>query len=140
MLHFPALFLWGYLVLFIQITDEVEFLLSLDHCDSFNLVSFFFHFNTVKPKKPVITCTGAQGNISSVTIREGDDLECSCSSTGLPPPNVIWELSSGRRNISVLKRTKITRHETNLYTCVAENQYGFKDQSTLDVIVQCKYL
>lgn len=93
----------------------------------------------MKPKKPVITCTGAE-DVSSVTIKEGDDLECSCASTGLPPPNVIWELPGRKSNVSVLKRKEITKHETNLYTCVAENQYGFKNQSTLDVIVQCKYL
>lgn len=92
----------------------------------------------MKPKKPVINCTGAQEVVSSVTIREGDSLKCSCFSTGLPPPNVVWELPDGRSNVSVLKRTKIKRYETKLYTCVAENQYGFKNQSTLDLIVQCK--
>ncbi len=99
----------------------------------------FFKFCIVKPTKPLITCKGAQDEVSNITVTEGDDIECSCSSNGLPLPNVMWELPRGKNNGSVLKKEKILRNETTIYTCVANNQYGFHNQSVLHVQVQCKY-
>ena len=92
---------------------------------------------TVKPAKPIITCAEARGNISSITVKEGDNLECSCTSNGLPLPNVVWELPGN--NGSVLKEENISRNEANLYTCVASNQYGFLNRSVLHVKVQCEF-
>jgi hypothetical protein len=93
----------------------------------------------VKPTKPKITCVGEQGVVFNIAVREGDDLECSCSSEGSPSPNILWALPhGGKSNGSVLKKEKISRNETNIYTCVANNQYGFHNQSILDVKVQCK--
>lgn len=92
----------------------------------------------MEPSKPIITCERKEG--SNITVKEGDDVDCSCSSTGLPLPKVVWKLpgikSNGSR--SVLKIQNISRNESNAYTCVASNQYGSHNVSVLQVKVQCK--
>ncbi|XP_028412700.1 neural cell adhesion molecule 1-B-like [Dendronephthya gigantea] len=90
----------------------------------------------VKPTQPRITCDSAKDDVSRIIVKEGDDLECLCSATGLPLPNVVWKLAGKRSNSSVLKIKKISRKEMNFYTCVANNQYGFHNQSVLNVHVQ----
>ena len=93
---------------------------------------------TVRPTKPLITCKGAQEDFSNLTVREGNDLECSCSSSGLPSPNVFWKFFGGKSNDSVLKKEKISRNDPNIYTCVAVNKYGLYNQSVLHLQVQRK--
>ena len=102
------------------------------------IMTKFFLTLTERPTKPHITCTGEQGGISNLTVREGDDLECECSSEGLPSPKVIWEFSGGKSDDSVLKKEKISRNGSNIYTCIASNQYGVYNRSVLHLHVQCE--
>ena len=79
-----------------------------------------------------------RGEFSNLTVREGDHLECTCSSKGSPVPKVVWEFFGRKSNDSLLKKRKITRNEPNIYTCVASNQYGLYNQTVLNLQVQCK--
>lgn len=96
----------------------------------------------VRPTKPIISCGGEfVGEMFSLTVKEGENLNCSCSSFGMPAPNIMWMLPERTSNYSyssVLVKENISRSDGKKYTCIASNKYGFHNQSVIDIRVQCK--
>ena len=92
--------------------------------------------------------------------RERETIMIKCNAVGYPPPTVVWNRINGilsdrvsvSDSISVpngygnvtrvsvnLIITNVSREDTGVYTCSANNSIG-SDSSNVNITVQCKYL
>ena len=95
---------------------------------------------------PIITIPE---NKQSYTLTENDNI--TCTATGYPVPDIVWENDDGSSNRLVTGSLKadngnipsvsvsltVRRTDTGVYSCVANNSVG-NDIHTINVIVQCK--
>ena len=86
-------------------------------------------------------------------ITEGDNITITCESIGNPLPTVIWSRTNGARviagnytesqNVSKVSRnltiTNVSREDTGVYTCSANNSVGIVS-SNVSITVQCKFV
>ena len=96
--------------------------------------------------------------LNDTIIREGNTNTITCEALGYPPPTVVWNRINGilservslSDSISVpngygnvtrvsvnLTITNVSREDTGVYTCSANNGIG-SDSSNVSITVQCK--
>ena len=77
------------------------------------------------------------------TVREGDDFNCLCNSTGgNPPPIASWykdgNLVSGPGYLkTILSLKNINGSDTGNYSCIVES-HDLNDTKSVEIQVQCK--
>ena len=96
--------------------------------------------------------------LNDTIVREGNTTTVICEAFGYPPPTVVWnrinEILSDRVSVSDsvsvptgygnvtrvsvnLTITNVSREDTGVYTCSANNSIG-SDSSNVSITVQCK--
>ena len=96
--------------------------------------------------------------LNDTIVREGYTTTITCEAFGYPPPTVVWNRINGilsdrvsvSDSVSVptgygnvtrvsvnLTITNISREDTGVYTCSANNSIG-SDSSNVTITVQCK--
>ena len=77
------------------------------------------------------------------TVKEGDDFNCLCNSTGgNPPPTASWykddNLVSGLEYLkTILSLKNINGSDTGNYSCIVES-HDLNDTKSVEIQVQCK--
>jgi len=98
--------------------------------------------------------------INNIIIREKNITTITCDSFGYPPPTIVWSRSNGAlsdrvsvsNSVSVstgngnvtrvsvnLTITNVSREDTGVYTCSANNSIG-SDSRNVSITVQCKFV
>uniref|UniRef100_A0A3Q3WHZ4 Tyrosine-protein kinase receptor n=1 Tax=Mola mola TaxID=94237 RepID=A0A3Q3WHZ4_MOLML len=69
---------------------------------------------------------------SKVTLMEGNKVDLSCSTSGVPSPEMIWNMTLTSGHMSVLRLSNLSSmdHNTRI-SCTAENIVGEKEASVL---------
>ena len=96
---------------------------------------------------------------NNLTTQEGNATIVTCEAFGYPPPTVVWNringilsdrvsvsdsvsVPSGYGNVTRvsinLTITSVSREDTGMYTCSANNSIG-SDNKDLSITVQCKF-
>ena len=80
----------------------------------------------------------------TITINEGDYVTCLCKGEGgNPPANVSWfkddvRIGETGTEEQVLTLSNVNKTASGWYKCVAKS-YNLSDETSLEVIVNCKY-
>jgi len=73
---------------------------------------------------------------------EGSPVNISCKATGKPDPDVVWihngQVESSGSKTAHLTFIKISKKDTGIYTCKANNSAGSTEKQ-LNLVVNCKY-
>lgn len=82
----------------------------------------------------------------SLIAEEGTPLILNCTATGCPTPNITWTkvgnsnaLSKTKGNVLVYYFTRLTKQNTGLYRCEANNGVGRTITDVIHVNVTCKF-
>ncbi|XP_044540213.1 vascular cell adhesion protein 1-like, partial [Gracilinanus agilis] len=87
------------------------------------------------PKNPAISIS------PSNTVQEGDPVTLTCSSEGLPPPQIFWSKKQDNEDLSPLSENATLtlvatrREDSGTYVCEAKNQFG-KSRKEVEITVQ----
>uniref|UniRef100_A0A3P9LDE8 Tyrosine-protein kinase receptor n=1 Tax=Oryzias latipes TaxID=8090 RepID=A0A3P9LDE8_ORYLA len=85
------------------------------------------------------------GNPSKTSVKEGENLELSCTTSGVPAPELNWSMIETSGQISVLRLSNLSSLDHNSkISCIAENIVGEKESSLqLDILCMfaiCHYM
>ena len=79
-----------------------------------------------------------------VTVNEGNDRICVCTSKdGKPPGRVTWyrdgkQIGNANYGENKLPLTNVTKRDSGNYSCKAQ-RYTLRDEKSIEVKVNCKY-
>ncbi len=80
---------------------------------------------------------------SPITVNEGDDVTCLCKGEGDYP--LMWytkdggHISGRTKEEATLTLRNINKTDNGTYTCVAESHNLAKNETSIKIIVNCKY-
>ncbi len=81
-----------------------------------------------------------------ITVDKGGDVICVCKGEGgNPPANVTWcskdggHISGTTKEEATLTLRNINRTDSGTYTCVAQSHDFAKNETSIKIIVNCKY-
>lgn len=86
---------------------------------------------------------------SSITVNEGNDIICVCEGKGgNPPADVIWfsdviwfgiRIDLTANEEQTLTLSNVDKTDSGRYTCVAQSYGLAKNETSIEVIVNCEY-
>ena len=81
-----------------------------------------------------------------LTLDVGDDIVCICTGPGgNPPARVTWfkgnkQKSGTGKKPQILRITNCKKDDSGTYKCIAESHEEAKNETTIKLVVNCKYI
>ena len=96
------------------------------------------YYISVTPKISV-NCT------TPTTVNQSDNFRCECDGTGgYPPAEVTWYKNNTKIGVTgvenaILVLSNVSKHDRGTYRCEAKSSERAKNETSIELIVNCKY-